>query len=75
MFYDMGNMLFYLVGNSPCIDAGQYIEDLLTDFEGDLRGCDGSSEMRGDGFDYDIGADEYYEVKSMVDPENINIYN
>ena len=44
---------------SPCIDAGHYIGGLVADFEGELRGYDASSEPRGDGSDYDIGADEY----------------
>jgi len=36
-----------------------YIADLTKDFEGDPRGYDGTPEPRGDGSDFDIGADEY----------------
>ncbi|MCX7000436.1 MAG: right-handed parallel beta-helix repeat-containing protein [Candidatus Sumerlaeota bacterium] len=53
---------FHLQQNSPCIDAGCLIIDLTYDFEGDPRGYDGTSEPRGDGSDYDIGADEYYSI-------------
>jgi hypothetical protein len=45
--------------DSPCVDAGAYVDGLTEDFEGDPRGYDGSAEPRGDGSDYDIGADEY----------------
>jgi len=50
---------FHLVTDSPCIDAGSLIASLTEDFEGDSRGFDGYSGTRGDGSDYDIGADEY----------------
>jgi len=50
---------FHLKEDSPCIDAGGLITELTTDFEGDLMGYDGSLESRGDGSDYDMGADEY----------------
>ncbi len=53
---------FHLAADSPCIDAGCYIEGLTQDFEGDLRGYDGSGEPRGEGSDYDIGADEYVGI-------------
>jgi hypothetical protein len=56
---DPDNGDFHLSATSPCIDAGAYIDALIEDFEGDLRGYDGSAEPRGDGSDYDIGADEY----------------
>ncbi len=56
---DPANGDFHLLPNSPCIDAGCYIADLAQDFEGDLRPYDGTSEQRGDGSDYDIGADEF----------------
>jgi len=45
--------------DSPCVDAGRYVADLTEDFEGDPRGYDGTPEPRGDGMDFDIGADEY----------------
>jgi len=50
---------FRLRGDSPCVDAGCYVPDLIEDFEGDLRGYDGTPEPRGDGLNFDIGADEY----------------
>ena len=45
--------------DSPCIDAGCNISVLLYDFEGDIRPYDGSAQTRGDGSNYDIGADEF----------------
>ena len=56
---DPANGNLHLLPTSPCIDAGGYVEDLTKDFEGDLRPYDGTSELRGDGSDFDIGADEY----------------
>ena len=59
----------HLLPDSPCIDAGAYIADVVEDFEGDSRGVDGSAEPRGDGSDYDIGADEYdlsVTIQSMI---------
>jgi len=49
----------HLQATSPCIDAGRLVQDLPEDFEGHTRGFDGSAEARGDGSDYDIGADEF----------------
>jgi hypothetical protein len=53
---------FHLQATSPCIDAGCLIAGLTQDFEGDPRPYDGTSEPRGDGSDYDIGADEFVRV-------------
>ncbi|MCX7767377.1 MAG: hypothetical protein N2246_11795, partial [Candidatus Sumerlaeia bacterium] len=50
---------FHLLADSPCIDAGCFIPGLTTDFEGDARPVDVVSEPRGDGSNYDIGADEF----------------
>jgi hypothetical protein len=58
-FVDAANGDFHLLPTSPCIDAGARVEGLTQDFEGDPRPLDGTSEPRGDGSDYDIGADEY----------------
>lgn len=59
-----GGAEFRLSQYSPCIDAGAFIssvtEDYVTeDLWGDLRPFDGTSESRGDGSDYDIGAFEF----------------
>ncbi len=56
---DPANGDFHLLPSSPCIDAGGTVT-LTQDFEGNPRPWDGTSETRGDGSDYDIGADEYY---------------
>jgi hypothetical protein len=51
---------FHLEPTSPCIDAGCYVPDLTEDFEGDSRPYDAVTwETRGDGSDFDIGADEF----------------
>ncbi len=50
---------FHLQSASPCIDAGGYVSDLDQDFEGNPRPWDATSEPRGDGSDFDIGADEF----------------
>ncbi len=55
---DPVNRDFHLLPNSPCIDAGSTVT-LAQDFEGDFRPFNGTSEPRGDGSDFDIGADEY----------------
>jgi predicted outer membrane repeat protein len=50
----------HLQSSSPLIDAGKRIGFVLEDFEGDPRPFDGTTEQRGDGFDWDVGCDEYY---------------
>ena len=50
---------YHLKSTSPCIDAGCLISGLTEDFEGDPRPFNGTSQIRGDGSDYDIGADEF----------------
>ncbi len=57
---------FHLQPISPCIDAGCYVPDLTEDFEGDPRPYDGTAEPRGDGSDFDIGADECTETQTAV---------
>lgn len=52
--------------SSPCIDAGTFIADLPNDYLLDPRGVNGTNIPRGDGSDFDIGADEYM-------PPNLNI--
>ncbi len=57
---------FHLLPDSPCIDAGCFIDGLSRDFEGDPRPFDATGEPRGDGSDFDIGADEYFIVTSAI---------
>ncbi|MBA7476468.1 hypothetical protein ES707_11854 [subsurface metagenome] len=57
-FVDSENGDFHLQPSSPCIDAGGTVI-LAQDFEGNPRPWDGTSELRGDGSDFDIGADEF----------------
>ncbi|MCX5770647.1 MAG: hypothetical protein NTZ09_10300 [Candidatus Hydrogenedentes bacterium] len=53
-----------LLPNSPCIDAGS-ATSATNDLDGDPRGFDGTSELRGDGSDYDVGADEYVIYQNL----------
>ncbi len=64
---DPANGDFRLRPNSLCIDAGCYVENLTQDFGGDLRPYDGSSQFRGDGSDFDIGADEFSGAIQLKD--------
>lgn len=50
---------FRLLQSSQCIDAGTSIAAVQIDYDGEPRGTTGTTEMRGDGKRYDIGADEY----------------
>jgi hypothetical protein len=58
-FVDPDNGDFHLKSNSPCIDAGGYVANLTSDFEGDPRPRIVTTEPRGDGSHFDIGADEF----------------
>ena len=64
---DMGDL--HLTSESPCIDAGMLISYMTDDFEGDTRPYDGTPISRGDGSDYDMGADEYDASPPIVRPE------
>jgi len=64
LFVDAAGGNFRLDAASPCIDAGCLVAEVTEDFEGDARGFDGSAEPRGDGSDYDMGADEYVSPHS-----------
>jgi hypothetical protein len=55
---------FHLLDNSPCIDAGGTVP-LALDFEGDPRPFDLTAQARGDGSDFDIGADEAISPPTM----------
>ncbi len=50
---------YHLSEKSPCIDAGGTSELVFDDFDGDKRPFDGTKEQRGDGSDFDMGADEF----------------
>jgi pectin methylesterase-like acyl-CoA thioesterase len=50
---------FRLRPDSPCIDAGGMVAGLALDILGNIRPYDGSTELRGDGSDIDIGVHEY----------------
>jgi len=64
-FVDSENGDFHLLPISPCIDAGGIV-NLAQDFEGDPRPWDGTSEPRGDGSDFDIGADEFFVFTPLL---------
>ncbi len=59
---DAANGDFHLLWTSPCIDSGCAVSGLAQDFEGDPRPFNAVAwEFRGDGSDFDIGADEFSE--------------
>lgn len=62
LFLDPGNKYFQLRPNSPCIDAGG-ISEVALDINGTTRGIDGTSEFRGDGSEFDIGAYEFGGIR------------
>jgi len=62
---------FHLGPNSPCIDAGGTVS-LATDYEGDPRPFDYTSQSRGDGSNFDIGADEAVATAIGVAPAALN---
>nr|HQH12965.1 choice-of-anchor Q domain-containing protein [Candidatus Sumerlaeota bacterium] len=59
LFENVLNGDFHLSPLSPCIDAGGRFPDVTIDFEGDPRPFDAIPERSGDGYNYDIGADEF----------------
>ncbi len=72
---DPANGDFHLQPTSPCIDAGSYVAGLTEDFEGDPRPYDAVTwESRGDGSDFDIGADECTESQTAVRPAIWSLY-
>jgi parallel beta-helix repeat protein/predicted outer membrane repeat protein len=48
--------------HSPCIDTGIWLDNVAYDFEGQPRGFDGNPERSTDGYEFDIGYDEYSDV-------------
>ena len=63
---------FHLKSSSPCIDAGGEITWLKNDFESDTRPINAFGGNRGDGSDYDIGADEF--VSSTTNVKNWDLW-
>jgi hypothetical protein len=57
-FADAAEDDYHIRRTSPCVDAGCAVGGMTDDFEGDVRPYDEVAEPRGDGSDYDIGADE-----------------
>jgi hypothetical protein len=62
-FVDSARGDFHQMPSSPCIDAGASVE-VAVDFDGDARPFDGTDEARGDGSDFDMGADEFVEIRA-----------
>jgi hypothetical protein len=71
---DPANGDFHLQPASPCIDAGCNVSGLAVDFEGDARPYDGTLNPRGDGSDFDIGADEFMPGPASVNPGMWTLY-
>jgi hypothetical protein len=59
LFLDPENGDLHLLPGSTCIDAASLTDMISFDFEGDVRPVNGSEEERGDGSDFDMGADEF----------------
>ncbi|MBI3118048.1 MAG: hypothetical protein HYZ00_05150 [Candidatus Hydrogenedentes bacterium] len=57
-FVDIASNDIRLCPESPLIDAGRITSE-VSDFQDQPRPYDGTAEPRGDGSDFDIGADEY----------------
>jgi len=64
---------FRLMRDSPCIDAGGFVEGLTVDFEGDPRPFDFPGVVGGDGSNFDIGADECLFDK-ILPPSSWTLY-
>lgn len=69
---DVANNNFHLRADSPCIDSGvSWVTNLTTDFDGNRRPIDGTAEPRGNGTEYDMGADEFVPpCVGLVDPRD-----
>ena len=63
---------YHLSPNSPCIDAGGLVEGLTHDYEGEPRGFNATTLHRGDGSNFDIGADEYLSTDIWIAKPNGN---
>jgi len=66
LFFDPENENFRITSDSLCVDAGQFVEGLVIDFDGNPRPIDGVSIPRGDGSDIDMGAFEYQLFKNVA---------
>lgn len=66
LFLNLENGDFHISPLSPCIDAGGEVKGLAYDIEGEIRPFNGTSLPRGDGSDFDIGADEYINQQTQT---------
>ena len=57
---------YHLRTSSPCVDGGCLVTDVTNDCDGDVRGFNSAPMPRGDGSDYDIGADESMESYTAI---------
>jgi hypothetical protein len=71
LFVDAANGNFDLADNSPCIDAGGASAGLVEDFDRDPRPFDATAEVRGDGSDIDIGAQELVRIDCALIVDHI----
>lgn len=73
-FVDANNFNLHLKAISPCIDAGTVALDLNNDIDNDPRPVDGTDIPRGDGSQFDIGADEYVApCIGLLKPDDRNL--
>jgi hypothetical protein len=63
-FVDPGNDDYHLTADSPCVNAGEYVDWLFLDYEGDRR----------TGTLLDIGADEYGSDYLLFVPAALKVY-
>ena len=65
---------YHLKPSSPCVDSGTAVTEITRDFDGDVRGFNSVQSLRGDGSDYDIGADECLEIYNSLRHEWLLYY-
>ncbi len=64
---------FHLTDSSPCIDSGRVVSGMSFDYENDVRPYDSFSLTRGDGSDFDIGADEFMGTAQLPPPHYVYV--